>query len=381
MSSPKKLLLVLLLGVFSLFSTVGTPALAAKPHKVKVRLTWMGIANWLFEVGKTRIVMDGAITRFGPGRDNFFGPGNGLEFTFEPVTIDVEGVQQVIDALGLKKKGKKKKQTVDFILTGHSHLDHAYDTGIWNLETGAHIIGSQSTCFTSIATGVDPNDCTVVNGGESLDLGSGVTVHVFRLHHSGGSLTGPCQNPIELSGPPTPTFDPVTGVIQFRAGIEEDFVNGGGARGYIFTVDNGRRGPISWVFIDSTSRVACFDLPVIVDGVDFGVPRANMIAAMAAAGLDSVDLLIQNGSTSFSMLSVPILNPRAFLPNHQGSFTEPFLLGNTRAPFSSPALEDFLDSRGIELVIPVQFMDKWKLDAKGIKAKKNRRVKKKLGFN
>lgn len=367
MLSPRKLL-VLLLALVSLTGPLATRALAAGRQAVgshEVRLTWLSIANWLFEIGDLRIVTDGTITRF--PRENFFGPGNGLEFTFEPVTIDVQGVERVIDALGGNKK-------VDFILTGHSHMDHAYDVGTWAKLTGAHVIGARSTCFQVFAQGVPASQCTTVNGGETLDLGGGVTVRVIRLHHSGV----PFQEPLELNVIPTPTVDPVTGNLQFRAGILEDFPNGGGGRGYLFTVNN-PGAPINWVFIDTTSTVANLDRPVVVDGVNFGTPRANMIAAMAGAGLTGVDLLIQNASLAFTQESAPIFRPRAFIPNHLGDFREPFELG-LQVPFSNPSLEAFLVSAGIQLVAPRQFMDAWKLDAKGITAKPNTNVKQKLGF-
>ncbi len=38
------------------------PLWAAPEKPQQVRLTWMSVSNWLFEVGTTRILMDGDIT-------------------------------------------------------------------------------------------------------------------------------------------------------------------------------------------------------------------------------------------------------------------------------------------------------------------------------
>lgn len=49
-------------------------------------------------------------------------------------------------------------------------------------------------------------------------------------------------------------------------------------------------------------------------------------------------------------------------------------------PFSAPALEAFLEKAGVQIVRPGQYMDKWRLDRKGIRAVPNVAVKQALGF-
>jgi hypothetical protein len=52
-----------------------------------------------------------------------------------------------------------------------------------------------------------------------------------------------------------------------------------------------------------------------------------------------------------------------------------------RRPFSARALEAFLAEAGITLVRPVQYMDKWRLDRRGVRPVPNLVVKKALGFS
>jgi L-ascorbate metabolism protein UlaG (beta-lactamase superfamily) len=310
----------------------------------------MAIANWLFEVGDTRIVMDGWITR--------------------PIQVrkpDVFAVHRVLHALGENEK-------VDYILTGHSHIDHALDTATWAKLTGAQIIGSRTTCFQAFAQGVPESQCTIVSGGEVLNLGRGVTVRVVRWQHS-GDIGGPLQTPVELDA--IPTLEP-DGSLPANA-----LPNGGGGRAYLFTVDT-TAGPINWFYAD-TDNDRAFDLPLIADGEDFGTPRNNLMAAMAEAGLTGVDLWIGGVGNRLAVAQnvVPVLQPKAFIPHHWDDFP-PFFPG-LPFPFSdtpdAAAVEAFVTGQGIQFLPQHQYMDKYVLDVNGIIPVPNSKVKQELGFS
>ena len=49
-------------------------------------------------------------------------------------------------------------------------------------------------------------------------------------------------------------------------------------------------------------------------------------------------------------------------------------------PFSDPADEDFLAKAGVKLIKPGQYMDKWRLDASGIRSVPNSEIKRALGL-
>lgn len=231
-----------------------------------VDITWMSISNMYYELGPLRIVTDGYITRL--PKSAFSGGGGGYANTSQPFTPDVPAVTRVLNALG-------GPQQVNLLLTGHSHFDHSFDTGTWATLTGAPIVGSKTTCLQVRAERVPAKRCSVVNGGEKRVLATGVTMYIVRWNHSGDPATNPEQhNAVELADVPHP--DPATGGL--RAGVAEDFPNGGGNRAFLFVVD-GPQGRFSWFFQNSASAVD-LTVPIVVDGVNYGAPLANLQRAL-----------------------------------------------------------------------------------------------------
>jgi hypothetical protein len=340
------------------------PAASAAPPARSARLTWFSITNWLVEVGGTTLLIDGYISRV-PGPPFFFGGGGGLARTQAPVTPDVAAIQRVFDAIGGRR--------IDYVLTSHSHFDHSFDTATWARLTGAPVIGSKTTAFQCIAQGIPASRCHVVNGGEVLDLGGGLTVRVIRTNHSGNASNPEQHLPVELSTVPTP--DPVTGGL--RVGVAEDFPNGGGGRAYLFTLDSGPH-RLSWLY---TSSLSAFDIdqPIVVDGVDFGAPIDNLAAAMADADLDSVDLWTGVGSTAVAERVLPVVRPRTYIPNHWDGLFNPFEPG-LPFPYSDPALESMVVAEGIRLLPQRQYLDAFRIDAAGVRPMPNHAVKRRLGF-
>ena len=199
---------------------------AAKPTYVDI--TWMSVTNMYYELGDQRILTDGYITRL--PKDAFFGGGSGAAQTNRRFAPDTASVKRVLAALG-------GPSSVNLLLTGHSHFDHSFDTGLWSALTGAKVIGSKTTCFQVEAQRIPANRCTAVNGGERIVLGDGVTMYVVRFNHSGDPAKNPdLHNAVELDAPPRP--DANGGL---RAGLAEDFPNGGGNRAYLFVVDGAER--------------------------------------------------------------------------------------------------------------------------------------------
>ncbi len=331
-----------------------------------VDITWMSVSNMYYELGPLHIVTDGYITRL--PQSDFFGGGGGYAQTRRPFTPDVAAVTRVMNALGTPSR-------VNLLLTGHSHWDHSFDTATWSKLTGARIIGSKTTCLQAQAQGVPAERCRAVNGREVIPLADGVTMRVIRWNHSGDPAVNPEQhNPVELSAVPVP--DPKTGGL--RAGVTEDFPNGGGNRAFLFTVD-GPDGRFSWFFDNSASPVD-LHVPVVVDGVDYGAPIENLKLAMRDAKLTSVDLWIGSRALAVAQLVVPVLKPKAFIPVHWDGLFGAFEAGVPK-PYADSDLEAFLKASGTILVRPVQYMDKWRLDRKGVRPVANVEVKKTLGFN
>jgi L-ascorbate metabolism protein UlaG (beta-lactamase superfamily) len=331
-----------------------------------VDITWMSISNMYYELGSLNIVTDGYITRL--PQDGFFGGGGGYAQTRRPFKPDVAAVTRVMNALGQPTR-------VNLLLTGHSHWDHSFDTATWSKLTGARIIGSRTTCLQAQAQNIPAERCRAVAGGETIALADGVTVRVVRWNHSGDPSVNPEQhNPVELKA--VPVADPQSGGL--RAGVAEDFPNGGGNRAYLFTVD-GPDGRFSWFFNNSASPVD-LHVPIVVDGVNYGAPIENLSRAMREARIGSVDLWIGSRGVDVAKLVVPVLKPKAFLPVHWDGLFGRFEAG-VPEPYSDNAAEQFLASSGVQVVKPAQYMDKWRLDRKGVRPIANTEVKKALGFN
>ncbi len=78
----------------------------------------------------------------------------------------------------------------------------------------------------------------------------------------------------ELYPPPVP--DATTGGL--RAGVGEDYPNGGGNRAFLFTVDS-PDGKLA-LFVNNSASAFDLDKDIIVDGVSYGSPLGNLAAAM-----------------------------------------------------------------------------------------------------
>jgi len=339
---------------------------ADAPAPDHVSITWMSVTNVYLELGPSRILANGYVTRI--PKDEFYGGGGGYAFTRHPHSPDRAAVARVLRALG-------GPQSITLLLTGHSHWDHSLDTATWSELTGARILGAKTTCYEAIAQGLPEARCTAVYGGEKIGLGPGTTLRVVRWNHSGDSTQNPEQhNPVELCS--VPHVDAASGGL--RLGVAEDFPNGGGNRAYLFAVD-GPRGRFSWFLQDSASAVD-LHVPIILDRKDYGAPLENLKTAMHDAGLDHVDLWIGTGGTAVARLLVPVLRPKAYMPVHWDDFFAPFERGVTR-PYSDPELQAFLAAAGVQLIVPQQIMDKWRLDPDGIVPEPNDAVKSTLGFS
>ena len=343
-------------------------AASAQAAPPTVEMTWMSIANWYFKIGDKRIVMDGYISRVPESlfvASSVF-PKDLYTYTKGPYGVDTAAVAKVRSAM----LGSDK---LDLLLAGHAHFDHSWDTPAWSRLTGAPMVGSLSACLQANAQGVTGDGCRIVSGGERFDLGNGVTMRVVRWNHSGDS-----SNPVqhfarELYRPPVP--DPVTGGL--RAGVGEDYPNGGGNRAFLFTIDS-PDGKLSF-FVNNSASAFDLDKDVIVDGVSYGSPLGNLSAAMKDAGLTQVDAWIGTGGEPVAKMVVPVLRPKVYVPNHWDGLFNPFWTG-IPYPFKDDALRAYLDAQKIPLLAQTQYFDKYVLTPSGVSRDDNHAVKSALGF-
>ena len=346
-----------------------SPALHAA-DATRVEMTWMSIANWYFEIGGKRIMMDAYITRV-PGPPFFYAPqglpNDQYAYTKEGYGIDKESIARVREAT-LGAGGK-----LDYMLVGHSHFDHSWDSPTWSMMTGARMIGGASSCMQGVANGLPKEQCQSVSGGEKIALGNGITIRVVRWNHSGDN-TNPIQHfPRELYEPPKP--DAKGGL---RAGVGEDYPNGGGNRAFLFTVD-GADGQLSF-FVNNSASAYDLVKPIVVDGVDYGAPIDNLKAAMKDAGLTQVDAWIGTGGKPVAELVLPVIKPKVYIPNHWDGLFNPFWKGMPY-PFKDDALVAYLKDQRIPLMPQKQYFDKYVLTKSGVTMADNAAMKKRLGFS
>jgi hypothetical protein len=343
-------------------------AAAAPDTPPTVEMTWMSIANWYFKIGDKRILMDAYITRvpeaaFYPSPTY---PNDLYTYTKAPYGIDRPSITRVRDAMiGTDK--------LDYLLVGHSHFDHSWDTPTWSTMTGAPLIGGASSCMQATAQGVAADQCRSVSGGEKISLGDGIVMRVVRFNHSGDA-----SNPIqhfarELYRPPVP--DAATG--GYRAGVGEDYPNGGGNRAFLFTVDR-PEGHLAF-FVNNSASAFDLDKDIVVDGVSYGSPLNNLAAAMKDAGITQVDAWIGTGGKPVAELIVPVIHPKTYVPSHWDGLFNSFWAGMPY-PFKDDPLKGYLAEQKVVLVQPAQYFDKYVLTAKGVTPETNHAVKEKLGF-
>src|SRR5262245_55232012 len=166
------------------------PLASARP----VSFTWLGITGWLMETPAGDALLDAFVSRA----------------PYTPTGTTPDGL-----ALYRRFIAAARPHPIRWIFVGHSHFDHAIDAGTLALESGAQVFGSQTTCYMTQAQGLPPERCTVVTGGETLELGL-LEVKVARILHtlptsalgSYAVLTAP---PVDLSQP-----TPNGGALGFR---------------------------------------------------------------------------------------------------------------------------------------------------------------------
>jgi hypothetical protein len=342
------------------------PAQAA--DATRVEMTWMSIANWYFKVGDKRIMMDAYITRV-PGPPFFYAPqglpNDQYAYTKEGYGIEKDSIARVRDAV----LGRDK---LDYMLVGHSHFDHSWDSPTWSVLTGAQMIGGASSCMQGVAQGLPKEQCRSVSGGEKIALGNGITIRVVRFNHS-GDTTNPIQHfARELYEPPKP--DAKGG---FRAGVGEDYPNGGGNRAFLFTID-APEGQLAF-FMNNSASAFDLDKPIVVDGVSYGSPLENLKAAMKDAGLTQVDAWIGTGGKAVAEMVVPAIHPKVYIPNHWDGLFNSFWKGMPY-PFKDDALVAYLKEQNVSLMPQKQYFDKYVLTKAGVAMEDNQAMKARLGF-
>ena len=101
---------------------------------------------------------------------------------------------------------------------------------------------------------------------------------------------------------------------------------------------------------------------------------------MKDAGLTQVDAWIATGGAPVAQMVVPVIKPKAYIPNHWDGLFNAFWPGMPY-PFKDDALRSYLEAQKIPLMAQTQYFDKFVLTRSGVTTDANHDVKSKLGFD
>ncbi|MER5967578.1 MBL fold metallo-hydrolase [Streptomyces sp. NPDC002057] len=145
-------------------NAASTATAGGGPAAGSASFRWLGTSGWRIDVGGRTVLFDPYITRFKTGLfDGAFKPDTKL--SSDPELI------------------RKHIGHPEIVLVSHAHWDHIADVPHIAKSTGARVIGTETTFHLLVASGVDPEQISVVKGDEVLDFG-GITVEVVASLHS-----------------------------------------------------------------------------------------------------------------------------------------------------------------------------------------------------
>lgn len=159
-----------------------------------VTVKWLGVSTLLIDDGETQLMTDGFISR-----------PTLLDLLLDkPIQPDTQAIEEQLADLGVDRLAA--------IMTVHSHYDHALDTGVIALQTGADVLGSMSTASIARGAGVPEQQITEVVPDREYQYGR-FTVKFYASRHA----------PLVDDGPPHPgsidtPLTPPQPVSAFREG-------------------------------------------------------------------------------------------------------------------------------------------------------------------
>lgn len=143
--------------------------------------TWFGTTAVLLSDGEHAVMVDPFFTR----------PAGFINMlTNQPIEPNEGLIQHWLDSAGVKK--------LDAVLVSHSHYDHAMDAGVVAKLTGAPLIGSTSTAFIGLGSGLSVTQTRVVKTGQGMKYGP-FTITFIRSQHAGatgGTPIGDIEQPL-----------------------------------------------------------------------------------------------------------------------------------------------------------------------------------------
>ncbi|TVZ87368.1 MBL fold metallo-hydrolase [Streptomyces sp. BK340] len=149
----------------------------AATHREGLTAHFLGTSSVLLTDGRTSLLSDGFITR--PGM---------LRVGMGKIAPDRALVRAAAERL--------RVDTLAAVVCAHSHYDHALDAPVWALETGAELVGSESTANIGRGLEVPESSLRVVGHGDTVTYGSFTLTFLDSVHSPGDHYPGTVDEPL-----------------------------------------------------------------------------------------------------------------------------------------------------------------------------------------
>lgn len=143
-----------------------------------LRVTFLGVSTLLFDDGETAILIDGFFTR--PGL---------LQTLFTRIMPDSELITQSLERAGIN--------TLAAVIVVHSHYDHAMDAPEVAQQTGAILLGSESTANIGRGWGMAEERIRIAKDGEPIGVGRFQVTMLRSRHFPHGMAMGNIEEPLQ----------------------------------------------------------------------------------------------------------------------------------------------------------------------------------------
>jgi L-ascorbate metabolism protein UlaG (beta-lactamase superfamily) len=127
-------------------------------------ITWLGTAGVLISDGQTGILIDPYVSRSGMSK---------IIFSMSLVP-NIELIRAWTERLG--------KRTIRAVIVSHSHFDHSLDAPFFARESGAPLVGTQSTLNIGRGAGLREQELKLVKPGDSMTIGR-FTIRFIESSH------------------------------------------------------------------------------------------------------------------------------------------------------------------------------------------------------
>lgn len=157
---------------------------ADTPPKGSLRVTFLGVSTLLFDDGQTAILLDGFFTR-----------PNSRQLFLEKISPDKTIIRNSLRRAGIDRLAA--------VIVNHSHYDHAMDAPEVAAQTGAVLVGSESTANVGRGWGLPEAQIASRRPGNIMTFGR-FTVTLLQSAHvpspfTGGEITAPLVPPVRAN--------------------------------------------------------------------------------------------------------------------------------------------------------------------------------------